>query len=60
MTDGTPWGAMLQTAAALSVPPEAFWRLSLKEWRMLTAATASAAPMGRGDLERLAETWPDE
>ncbi len=60
MTDRTPWGGMLQTAAALALPPEAFWRLSLMEWRMLTTVPASAAPMGRGDLDRLAEAWPDE
>ena len=40
------------------VTPEAFWRLSLKEWRMLTAASEPAA-MGRDELERLAARWPD-
>ena len=43
----------------LGVTPEAFWRLSLREWGMLVAGPADAAPMGRADLERLAEIWPD-
>lgn len=53
------WGAMLRTAVALGVQPEAFWRLSMREWRMLTAVSPGAAPMGRGELERLARAWPD-
>jgi uncharacterized phage protein (TIGR02216 family) len=55
----TPWGEMLRTALALGVGPEAFWRLSLREWRWLTARPASAAPMGRRDLERMTAAWPD-
>jgi uncharacterized phage protein (TIGR02216 family) len=51
---------MMQAAARIGVPPEAFWRLSLAEWRMLTAALASAAPMSRARFEKLAETWADE
>jgi uncharacterized phage protein (TIGR02216 family) len=56
----TPWGEMLRTAAALGVVPAGFWRLSLAEWRMLTAGPAQAAPMRRDELERLAEAWPDD
>ncbi|WP_332659339.1 phage tail assembly chaperone [Brevundimonas sp.] len=51
---------MTRTAAMLGVAPEAFWRLSLKEWRMLTDRPASGAPMGRTDLVRMTEAWPDE
>lgn len=40
------------------VTPESFWRLSLREWRMLTAPPEQAA-MSRGELERLVERWPD-
>lgn len=54
-----PWPAMLRLAARAGVTPEAFWRLSLKEWRMLTAPMAGAAPLGRAELERLAAAWPD-
>ena len=56
----TQWGGMLRTAARLGVGPEAFWRLSLREWRMLTEQPDSAAPLGRSDFEQMAEAWPDE
>lgn len=56
----TPWGPMLRTAALLGMAPPAFWRLSLKEWRMLTEAPAANAPLGRSEFERMAEAWPDD
>lgn len=56
----TPWGEMMRTASVLGVAPEGFWRLSLKEWRMLTERRAGPAPMGRSDLMRMTETWPDD
>ena len=46
------WGAMLRTAVRLGIQPEAFWRLSLKEWRMLMDDGAGAA-MTRVELEAL-------
>ncbi|MFN3668406.1 MAG: phage tail assembly chaperone [Brevundimonas sp.] len=55
----TPWAEMLRTAAQLGVGPEEFWRLSLREWRMLTERPGGAASMGLGDLMRMAEAWPD-
>ncbi|WP_374390824.1 phage tail assembly chaperone [Brevundimonas sp.] len=55
----TPWAEMLRTAAALGITPEAFWRLSLREWRMLVEAPAGAEPLGRVGLERMMEGWPD-
>ena len=54
------WTAMLRAALAMGVAPEAFWRLSLKEWRMLTAPAAREAPMDRAGFEALAARWPDE
>lgn len=54
------WAEMMQAAARMSVAPESFWRLSLKEWRMLTEGPAQAAPLGRGELERMQERWPDD
>ncbi|WP_370650426.1 phage tail assembly chaperone [Brevundimonas sp.] len=50
---------MLRVAARLGVGPERFWRLSLREWRMLTARPEWPAPMRREDLRRMAERWPD-
>ena len=55
----TPWGEMLRVAMRLGVAPEAFWRLSLREWRMLTEAPRGTAQMGREGLRRLMEDWPD-
>ena len=51
---------MLRTALALGIAPEAFWRLSVREWRMLTAIDAGEGPMGRGELETMMEAWPDD
>ncbi len=57
----SPWGEMLRTATRLGVGPEGFWRLSLREWRMLTERPeGGGAPMGRGRFERMAEAWPDD
>lgn len=57
MTGG--WAEALRVAAVrFGIAPEAFWRLSLREWRALTEAAAGA--MGRRELERLAAEWPDE
>lgn len=53
------WAAMLRTAMSLGVPPDAFWRLSLKEWRMLTERTGEPR-LGRDGLEALMARWPDE
>ncbi len=54
----TPWAAMLGEAARLGVTPEAFWRLSVREWRMLTERPDTGA-LGRSAFERMAEAWPD-
>jgi hypothetical protein len=51
---------MMRAAAMLGVPPAGFWRLSLKEWRMLTDGSVNVAPMVRSDLMRMAEAWPDD
>ena len=55
----TPWGAMMRLAARAGVGPADFWRLSLKEWRLLIEAPAEAGPLGRREFERMAEAWPD-
>lgn len=51
---------MLRLALGMGLTPAAFWALSLKEWRMLTAHPGGAGPMERQTFERLAEAWPDE
>ncbi len=55
----TPWGEMMRAAIRMGVGPEEFWRLSLKEWRMLTEVGGGAAPLGRGELEMMQAAWPD-
>ncbi len=52
------WGAMLRAAVAMGISPEGFWRLSLKEWRMLTTP-GGPRPMARGDLNEMMRAWPD-
>jgi uncharacterized phage protein (TIGR02216 family) len=52
------WAGMLRTAVALGIQPEAFWRLSLKEWRMLTER-APVPAMGLAAMEGLMARWPD-
>lgn len=56
----TDWPAMMRTAAMLGGGPEGFWRLSLKEWRMLTARPEAGAPLRRGEMGAMMERWPDE
>ena len=56
------WPDALRLAVRLNIAPEAFWRLSLREWRMLTAAPAApAAPvLTRPILDALIARFPDE
>jgi uncharacterized phage protein (TIGR02216 family) len=43
----------------LHLAPEAFWRLSWREWQMLTAAP-EVAVLSRQVLEDLMREFPDE
>ncbi|MBA4227722.1 MAG: phage tail assembly chaperone [Hyphomonas sp.] len=47
---------MLRAALALGIGPEAFWRLSLREWRWL--ARGGEAP-SRGELMAMMADHPD-
>lgn len=54
------WGEMLRFAVLrLGMTPGTFWRLSLVEWRMLTASADAEAPLSRAAFERLAALHPD-
>jgi uncharacterized phage protein (TIGR02216 family) len=53
------WSAPLRLALRLGVPPEAFWRLSLAEWRALTE-TPPAPVLTRTGLSALIARYPDE
>lgn len=54
----TGWDQALRAALAAGIAPEGFWRLSLREWRALTARPDAGA-MSRAEMERLREAWPD-
>ncbi|MFN7055842.1 phage tail assembly chaperone [Hyphomonas sp.] len=51
-----PWNEMLRSALAAGVSPEAFWRLSLREWRWMTAGPPALA---RTALNQLMREFPD-
>ena len=55
----TPWPDLLRLAAVrFGIPPAAFWRLSLAEWRALTAD--DAPPMlDRAGFDALLRQHPD-
>lgn len=52
------WAAAFRYAVReLGLSPEAFWRLSMAEWRMLTGVEA---PLKRAELAALMARFPDE
>ncbi len=53
------WSQPLRLAVALGIAPEAFWRLSLNEWRALTE-TPPTPVLTRNDLTALIARYPDE
>lgn len=54
------WRDALRLAGLqLSIPPEAFWRLSLAEWRAVTE-TPAAPVLARAALDALIARFPDE
>jgi uncharacterized phage protein (TIGR02216 family) len=52
------WSAALALAARLGTSPEAFWRLSIVEWRALLGVE-TAAPLSRRELDTLMRDHPD-
>ena len=52
-----PWAEMMRAALVMGIGPEAFWRLSLAEWRWLTGVRDRVPD--RNTLERLMKTYPD-
>lgn len=53
------WGEALRLAIRLGLAPDAFWRLSLSEWRALTEAPAMPV-LSRAGLAALIDRYPDE
>ena len=56
---GFPWARLLQAALRLGLAPDAFWKLSLREWRLITA-TKSEGGFGKKALSRLLAAFPDK
>ncbi|ABI65221.1 hypothetical protein Mmar10_0928 [Maricaulis maris MCS10] len=52
------WALVLRAGLALGLVPEQVWRLSLVEWRALTAF-GGQAPLDRAGLEALRTRFPD-
>lgn len=57
--EATPWRALLAAAIGLGVSPREFWRLSLREWRALSAPLLSADALSRTALDSLSTRFPD-
>ena len=53
------WRTALRLATRLNLAPEAFWRLSLAEWRALTEVPA-APVLNRAALAALIARFPDK
>jgi uncharacterized phage protein (TIGR02216 family) len=51
--------AMRLAAARFGIAPDAFWRLSVREWRALVGDRSGGGALGRAGLERLMAAWPD-
>jgi len=55
----TSWPEMMRAASAMGIAPEAFWKLSVREWRWLTMPPGEAGPLGRAGLDEMMRRWPD-
>jgi uncharacterized phage protein (TIGR02216 family) len=54
-----PWARVMQLGlGVLRVPPEMFWRMTLRE--LVAAFGSPQQSLQRGALERLMADWPDE
>ncbi len=53
------WAAPLRLAVQLGLAPDAFWRLSLVEWRLLTESPPQPV-LTRAVLTDLIARYPDE
>lgn len=58
MSARSRWAAALSLAALRGVTPEAFWKLSIPEWRAL-AVPAAPPTLSRADLDTLMRTYSD-
>jgi len=59
MSPAALWGDWLRQALSLGLPPAAFWRLSLREWRLLLGPQGPG-PLSRAEFAALTHRFPDE
>ncbi|MEM9938105.1 MAG: phage tail assembly chaperone [Pseudomonadota bacterium] len=52
-----PWDDMWRAALRLGLSPQAFWKLSLREWRWLSSSFE--ASMDGSTLTEMMEAYPD-
>ncbi|MCU9838099.1 MULTISPECIES: rcc01693 family protein [Ruegeria] len=58
---GFDWPALMRAGMlGLRLTPEAFWRLTPAELRLMLGQGAGAAPMNRAGLDALLAAWPDK
>lgn len=54
------WAGLMKVGLhGLRLTPDAFWRLTPAELRVMLGADASAAPLTRARLDELARAFPD-
>ncbi len=54
------WAGMMRAGLhGLGLTPDAFWRLTPWELRVMLGLTGAAAPMGRARLDALMAAFPD-
>ena len=59
-THAIDWAGLMQTGLlGLGLAPDAFWRLTPVELRVMLGLEAGAAPLTRARLDELARAFPD-
>jgi uncharacterized phage protein (TIGR02216 family) len=58
-SEPTPWRALIAAAVGLGIAPHQFWRLSLREWRALSASLSRTEALPRDSFEALSAQFPD-
>lgn len=57
--ESIPWGGLMAAGLRMGLAPDAFWRTSLAEWRLLIAGAPGGEAMGRAQFEVLLRAFED-